>query len=257
MESCRVGCASALWCFATLSMVFTLTILFFVIPSVSFAQHVRYIPSANYPLTDFKEFGMVFEPADQRAVNALVVKLLERERANGCWEGQYQEDIIRWKAKKYYALARNVYPSTARGHSSNSTDNHSAQRSTTAFLSKWSKEHMTTITPEIARNNAAQKYRGAVEISQGISEGKEILRREKAERSRIETADRARAKAEWERQTYEQYDRENAQRASEDKERECERRCKSSYWDSDILYYDCFNMCTRHQKPKEAPIRRP
>jgi hypothetical protein len=220
----------------------------------SFAQNFRYIPSSNYPLTDFKEFGMIFEPYHQRITEKLTRDLLERERVNGHWSGSRQEDAIRQTVKKYYAISKNVYPGK---YGSDSSSSERATKDTNGFLVKWAEEHKTTLSAAQAKENALKEYREAVDMVQAISEGKALRQQERSERSRIETIERGKAKAEWEKRAYEQYDRENSQRASEDKARECEKRCKNQYWDSEILYYRCYNLCKEHEKPKAAPIRHP
>lgn len=81
MKKCRSVGMYALWCFTTV-----------ILCSNSFA-HGIYIPNDTYPLSDYQEYGMVFEPHHQRVIDSLTKKLLEAERQNGHWAGARQEDV--------------------------------------------------------------------------------------------------------------------------------------------------------------------
>lgn len=201
--------------------------------------------SQDFSIHDYRAFGMVFSKQDQVQVNETVAYLLKCERDHNYWAGSRQEDVIRSKVKKYFAIVRKVYPGQS-GEDDNST--HRAVKLTNEYLQKWCSEQPEIPNRDAAKVQAAQRYEKQREHEQQIAEGRELLRKEKAELQRQENAHKLAEKNAWQERVDRQQAVANQKQAQEAKGRECKSKCQSIYGDR-VAFYACYNMCMEHEEP--------
>ncbi len=219
-----------------------------VIPSICTAQAQIYESTPQYPLSDYQAYGMLFLKQHQPSVEDLTSKLLKQEKENGYFGGDRQEETIRAKVKKYFAVAIGLHSGTG-----NETDDntHRAVKITNDYFRDWCSKMPEVKNKDAVKALAAKHYKSALEFEQERARGNDLKKAERAERSRQEAEARIKERHEWE----DRVERENALKALKDAQNDaekvrkeaCKGICAQSHRKNALVYFKCVEACKKYE----------